>query len=268
MDANESALPISMSARATPRRPRPAVGGSDLAGSTEAPRVRTVSLTGPDGNFEPRERSELASIVFNGTVAVLLFILASPFMLLTALVIRLTSRGPVLYTQTRVGIDRRWNRTRALHERRREDLGGTPFTIYKFRSMSVDAEANGQAVWATENDSRVTGVGKFIRKTRLDELPQLFNVLRGDMNIVGPRPERPSIFIRLREQIDEYPLRQRVKPGITGMAQVYHTYDRTVDDVRRKVQFDLEYMSRQSLLEDVRIMCLTVPVMLFRIGGW
>jgi len=268
MDANEAALPISMSARATPRRPRPAVGGSTTATTTDTSRARAVTVTGPGGDFEPRERSEFASIVFNGAVAVLLFVIASPFMLITALVIRLTSRGPVLYTQTRVGIDRRWNRTRALHERRREDLGGTPFTIYKFRSMSVDAEANGQAVWATENDARVTAVGKFIRKTRLDELPQLFNVLRGDMNIVGPRPERPSIFIRLREQIEEYPLRQRVKPGITGMAQVYHTYDRTVDDVRRKVKFDLEYMSRQSLLEDIRIMCLTVPVMLFRIGGW
>jgi len=244
------------------------VGGSTTATTTDTSRARAVTVTGPGGDFEPRERSEFASIVFNGAVAVLLFVIASPFMLITALVIRLTSRGPVLYTQTRVGIDRRWNRTRALHERRREDLGGTPFTIYKFRSMSVDAEANGQAVWATENDARVTAVGKFIRKTRLDELPQLFNVLRGDMNIVGPRPERPSIFIRLREQIEEYPLRQRVKPGITGMAQVYHTYDRTVDDVRRKVKFDLEYMSRQSLLEDIRIMCLTVPVMLFRIGGW
>ena len=268
MDANEAAFPVSMSTRATPRRPRTVVGGSDSSTTTEAPRVRTASVTGPDGDFEPRERSEFASLVFNGVVAVLLFVIALPMMILTALLIRLTSRGPILYTQTRVGIDRRWNRTRALHERRREDLGGTPFTIYKFRSMSVDAEANGQAVWATENDARVTAVGKFIRKTRLDELPQLFNVIRGDMNIVGPRPERPSIFIRLREQIDEYSLRQRVKPGITGMAQVYHTYDRTVDDVRRKVQFDLEYMSRQSLLEDIRIMCLTVPVMLFRIGGW
>ena len=267
MDANE-ALPVSMSARATPRRPRTVIGGGDSSSTIETSRVRTVSLPGPDGDFEPRERSEFASLVFNGVVAVLLFIIASPLMVLTALVIRLTSRGPIFYTQTRVGIDRRWNRTRALHERRREDLGGAPFTIYKFRSMSVDAESNGQAVWATENDSRVTGVGKFLRKTRLDELPQLFNVIRGDMNIVGPRPERPSIFIRLREQIAEYPLRQRVKPGITGMAQVYHTYDRTVDDVRRKVQFDLEYMSRQSLLEDIRIMCLTVPVMLFRIGGW
>ena len=268
MDSHEAALPVLTSSRVKPRRPRNVVGSSDSTSNSDAPRASALSVTGPGGDFEPRERSEFASKLFNGVAAVVLFAVALPLMLFTALLIRFTSRGPVLYTQTRVGIDRRWNRTRALHERRREDLGGSPFTIYKFRSMSVDAEANGHAVWATENDARVTAVGKIIRKTRLDELPQLYNVLRGDMNIVGPRPERPSIFIRLREQIAEYPLRQRVKPGITGMAQVYHTYDRTVDDVRRKVQFDLEYMSRQSLLEDIRIMCLTVPVMLFRIGGW
>jgi lipopolysaccharide/colanic/teichoic acid biosynthesis glycosyltransferase len=188
-------------------------------------------------------------------------------MALTALVIRLTSRGPVLYTQVRVGIDRRWNRTWALHERRREDLGGVPFTIYKFRSMRVDAEVNGEAVWAKKDDDRVTAVGKFIRKTRIDELPQLFNVLRGDMNIVGPRPERPSIFVRLREQIDEYPVRQRVKPGITGLAQVSNPYDESIDDVRRKVHFDIQYMRRQSLWEDIRIMAMTIPVMVFRIGS-
>lgn len=269
MDANESALPISLSTRATPRRSRSLSGGADTLPSAADPqRAKAVVSTGPDGDFEPRERSELVSLVFNAAIAILMFIIALPLMIITALVIRITSRGPILYTQTRVGIDRRWNRTRALHERRREDLGGTPFTIYKFRSMCVDAEANGQAVWATENDARVTAVGKFIRKTRLDELPQLYNVIRGDMNIVGPRPERPSIFIRLREQIAEYPLRQRVKPGITGMAQVNNTYDRNLDDVRRKVHFDLEYMSRQSLVEDIRIMVRTVPVMLFRIGGW
>mgnify|MGYP000210729618 CR=1 FL=1 len=269
MDANESALPMTRQVRGTTRRTRSLPGGVEaLPAASDSQRARAIAASGPDGDFEPRERSEVLSAAFNIAIALAMFIIALPIMLLTALLVRLSSRGPVFYTQTRVGIDRRWNRTRALHERRREDLGGTPFTIYKFRSMCVDAEANGQAVWATENDARVTAVGKFIRKTRLDELPQLFNVIRGDMNIVGPRPERPSIFVRLREQITEYPLRQRVKPGITGMAQVYHSYDRSVDDVRRKVHFDLEYMRRQSLVEDIRIMCLTVPVMLFRIGGW
>lgn len=230
--------------------------------------LAVVPTPGPYDDFEPRPRSELATRVFNVIVAGLMLILASPVMLLAALAIRLTSRGPILYMQERVGLDRRWNRTRALNERRREDLGGAPFTIFKFRSMRVDAEANGQAVWAKKNDDRVTAVGKVLRATRIDELPQLFNVLRGDMNIVGPRPERPSIFVRLREQIDEYPVRQRVRPGITGLAQVSNPYDQTIDDVRRKVAFDIAYMRRQSLAEDIRIMARTVPVMLLRIGGW
>ncbi|GAB1342512.1 hypothetical protein MASR1M101_16390 [Gemmatimonas sp.] len=206
--------------------------------------------------------------MFNVVVALAMLLVALPIMLVTALVIRLTSPGPIFYMQTRVGIDRRWNRTRAVRERRREDLGGIPFTIYKFRSMRVDAEVNGQAVWATQNDDRVTAIGKFIRKSRIDELPQLLNVIKGDMNIVGPRPERPSIFVRLREQVEGYPLRQRVRPGITGLAQISNPYDRDLDDVRRKVHFDIEYMKRQGVLEDVRIMLKTVPVMLFRIGGW
>jgi lipopolysaccharide/colanic/teichoic acid biosynthesis glycosyltransferase len=235
-------------------------------GLDQEPVVRPDAPESSD-DFEPRDRSEVVSRAFNLLVACVLTVFAAPIMLLTALVIRLTSRGPVLYTQTRVGLDRRWNRTRALQERRREDLGGAPFTIYKFRSMRVDAEPNGQAVWATKNDARVTGVGRLIRKTRIDELPQLFNVLRGDMNIVGPRPERPSIFVRLREQITEYPVRQRVKPGITGLAQVSNPYDVTIDDVRRKVFYDLEYMRHQSLGEDVRIMLRTIPVMIFRIGS-
>jgi lipopolysaccharide/colanic/teichoic acid biosynthesis glycosyltransferase len=227
-----------------------------------------LALSDPGDDFEPRPRSERACRFFNVVVAALMLLAVAPLLLLTALLIRLTSKGPVLYTQIRVGIDRRYNRVRALNERRREDLGGIPFTIYKFRSMKVDAEVNGQAVWAQQNDDRVTTIGRIIRKSRIDELPQLFNVLRGDMNIVGPRPERPSIFVRLREQIAEYPVRQRVKPGITGLAQVSNPYDQTLDDVRRKVQYDLEYMRRQSLLEDIRIMARTIPVMLFRIGGW
>lgn len=237
--------------------------------SRDAVRPLTVVPTpGPYDDFEPRPRSETATRVFNIIIAGLMLVLAAPVMLLAALAIRLSSRGPILYMQERVGLDRRWTRTRALNERRRQDLGGAPFTIFKFRSMRVDAEANGQAVWAKQNDDRVTRVGKILRATRIDELPQLFNVLRGDMNIVGPRPERPSIFVRLREQIDEYPVRQRVRPGITGLAQVSNPYDQTIDDVRRKVAYDIAYMRRQSLAEDIRIMARTVPVMLLRIGGW
>jgi lipopolysaccharide/colanic/teichoic acid biosynthesis glycosyltransferase len=269
-DTMPSVIPYTGGARAPSRRPR-ASSSEHSVRSAIAPSEQgsaALSSTGPDDDFEPNIRSELVSRIFNCVVAGILLIIALPVMALTALVIRLTSRGPVLYTQTRVGIDRRWNRTRALHERRREDMGGIPFTIYKFRSMRVDAEVNGQAVWAKKDDDRVTSVGKFVRKTRVDELPQLFNVLRGDMNIVGPRPERPSIFVRLREQIIEYPVRQRVRPGITGLAQVSNPYDTCLDDVRKKVYFDIEYMRRQSLAEDVRIMAKTIPVMLFRIGGW
>jgi lipopolysaccharide/colanic/teichoic acid biosynthesis glycosyltransferase len=133
--------------------------------------------------------------------------------------------------------------------------------------VPADDVADAQ-VWATPDDPRVTPVGQFLRKYRLDELPQLWNVLRGDMNIVGPRPEQPAIFVNLREKIEGYESRQRVRPGITGWAQVNHSYDQCLDDVRRKVTFDLEYISRQSLAEDLKIMALTVPVMVFRKGAW
>jgi lipopolysaccharide/colanic/teichoic acid biosynthesis glycosyltransferase len=256
-----STIPFSGAGRVVSR----ANGSPELVG--EAAEAEALFETGPGDEFEPRRRSELASRVFNVAVALLMITASLPVMVITALLIRLSSRGPVFYTQVRVGLDRRWNRTRALNERRREDLGGTPFTIYKFRSMRVDAEVNGQAVWAKQNDDRVTAIGGIIRKSRIDELPQLFNVLRGDMNIVGPRPERPSIFVRLREQITDYPVRQRVKPGITGLAQVSNPYDTDLDDVRRKVAFDIQYMQRQSVAEDIRIMLRTIPVMIFRIGG-
>jgi lipopolysaccharide/colanic/teichoic acid biosynthesis glycosyltransferase len=189
-------------------------------------------------------------------------------MLIIALLVKLTSRGPVLYTQTRVGLDRRDPIDPSHNRRRQLDMGGQPFTIYKFRTMGVDAEQGCGAVWAQQQDPRVTLVGRFLRQYRLDELPQLFNVLKGEMNIVGPRPERPTIFAELREHIAEYPLRQRAKPGITGLAQINHHYDRSLEDVRTKVHYDLEYIRRQSVAEDLRIMLKTVPVVLLRRGGW
>ncbi len=276
MDFNLSTPLFNTAARVTPHG---GVQVSDVVGngggSTGIPAAPSAGNAGNGSippidydNFEPRPRNEKASRVFNVVLASVMLVIASPIMALTALLIRLTSRGPIFYTQTRVGLDRRWNRLRAIHDRRREDLGGAPFTIYKFRSMRVDAEVGGKAVWAKKDDDRVTFIGKIIRKSRIDELPQLVNVLSGDMNIVGPRPERPSIFVRLREQIDEYPVRQRVKPGITGRAQVYQPYDTCLDDVRKKVAHDLEYMRRQSIGEDIRIMARTIPVMIFRIGGW
>jgi lipopolysaccharide/colanic/teichoic acid biosynthesis glycosyltransferase len=213
-------------------------------------------------------RSELLNRALNVLIAGIALLLLAPLCVIVAALVKLTSAGPVFYTQTRIGLDRRW-RPNAIDdgERRVEDLGGQPFTILKFRSMTVDAEKNGQAVWATKHDARVTSLGRVLRKTRIDEIPQLVNVLRGEMNIVGPRPERPSIVVRLRESIPEYPQRHRVKPGITGWAQINHSYDACIEDVRKKVQYDLEYISSQGVWMDLKIMALTLPVMIFRRGA-
>lgn len=213
-------------------------------------------------------RADRVRRMVNVVLALLGLLLVLPVMLIIAALVKLSSPGPVFYTQTRVGLDRRWNRDNAQNRRRNSDIGGTPFEIYKFRTMRVDAEKETGAVWAQQEDPRVTPVGRVLRQYRLDELPQFFNVLRGEMNIVGPRPERPQIFARLREDIVEYPLRQRAKPGITGLAQINNKYDACLDDVRRKVDFDLRYIQRQSVSEDLKIMLKTVPVILFRRGGW
>jgi lipopolysaccharide/colanic/teichoic acid biosynthesis glycosyltransferase len=215
----------------------------------------------------PAKRSELLCRAVNATVAMVALVCLAPVMLLIAILVKLSSRGPVFYAQTRVGVDRRWRRNDA-YNRRGYDTGGKPFVMYKFRTMRVNAEADGRAVWASKQDPRVTFIGRFLRRSRLDELPQLYNVLRGEMNVVGPRPERPAIFADLRRNIPEYHLRQRVKPGITGWAQINQAYDACVEDVRRKVQYDLEYVKRQGLVEDFRIMAMTLPVMMFRRGGW
>ncbi len=224
-------------------------------------RVPTEEIIPPDRS-EPLNR---AVNVFVGGVGLLLL---SPILLLIAIAIRLSSRGPIIYAQTRVGLDRRWRETLALRERRHEDLGGQVFTIFKFRTMRADAERFSGAVWAQENDPRVTRMGKYLRKFRLDELPQMWNILRGDMNIVGPRPERPSIAARLREDIPEYRFRHRVKPGLTGLAQINQHYDQCLEDVRGKVRWDVQYIRSQSLWLDIRIMLRTVPAVLLKFRGW
>ena len=216
----------------------------------------------------PIEASGWLHPALNVTLALVALVALLPVFLLLAVLIKLTSRGPVFYLQERVGLDRRGLGPDAHNHRRVQDLGGKPFTIYKFRTMHVDAERHSGAVWAAQADPRVTPVGRVLRQYRLDELPQLLNVLKGEMNIVGPRPERPTIFAELRSHIAEYPLRQRAKPGITGLAQINHHYDRSLDDVRTKVSYDLEYIRRQSLREDLRIMLKTIPVILLRRGGW
>ncbi|HEY7614611.1 MAG TPA: sugar transferase [Gemmatimonadales bacterium] len=232
-----------------------------------APTPARVRVSGAQAVVDLAE-DLLAHRTMNVLVAAIALFVALPLLLLIALAIKLTSRGPVFYTQERVGLDRRVAGPKPENSRRVRDLGGKPFTIYKFRTMRVDAERLSGAVWATQDDPRVTPVGRFLRQYRLDEIPQLLNVVRGEMNIVGPRPERPTIFAELREHIKEYPQRQRAKPGITGLAQIYHHYDRSLDDVRTKVRFDLEYIRRRSLWEDVRIMLLTIPVVFLRRGGW
>jgi len=224
--------------------------------------MRGVSRTLPDGLSRGTHR------LVNVTLALLALLALLPVLLLIAVLIKLTSRGPVFYLQERVGLDRRYPGPGPHNHRRGHDLGGRLFTIYKFRTMRVDAEQLSGAVWAQQADPRVTPLGRVLRQYRLDELPQLLNVLRGEMNIVGPRPERPTIFAELRSHIAEYPLRQRAKPGITGLAQINHHYDRSIDDVRTKVSYDLEYIRRQSLREDLRIMLKTIPVVLLRRGGW
>lgn len=218
---------------------------------------------------EPRPRSENLDRSMNIALASLGLVLAAPVMLVFAVVVKLTSPGPIFYSQARVGLDRRRSAgTTRSYDRRTRDLGGRPFMIFKFRTMRIGAEKPNGAVWAVKSDARVTAVGRVMRKYRIDELPQLINVIRGDMNIVGPRPERPSIFSRLCDDIAEYPLRQRARPGITGWAQVNQAYDTSVDDVRVKVRYDLEYLERQGVAEDLMIMARTVPVMIFRRGGW
>ncbi|MES2098589.1 MAG: sugar transferase [Pseudomonadota bacterium] len=178
-----------------------------------------------------------------------LLILAAPVMLLTMLAIKLESPGPIIYRQERVG------------------LGGRSFMCRKFRSMRSDAESDGVARWATKNDSRVTRVGSFIRKTRIDELPQLISVLQGEMSLVGPRPERPSFVAELKETIPFYDIRHSVKPGVTGWAQVRYGYCATLDDSRRKHQFDLYYVKNNSFSLDLLVLIETVSVVLFREGS-
>jgi lipopolysaccharide/colanic/teichoic acid biosynthesis glycosyltransferase len=211
-------------------------------------------------------RRERARRVLNVAVAVLGLIVAAPLLAVLAAAIKLTSRGPIIYSQTRIGVDRR--RHYGGNHRRRVDHGGRPFTIYKLRTMAVERTGDAEQRWASPKDPRVTPLGRILRKYRLDEIPQLLNVIRGDMNIVGPRPEQPRIFASLREQIPSYHERQRVLPGITGWAQVNHHYDACLDDVKKKVSFDLEYVARRSVREDLRIMLRTVPAVAFRRGGW
>ncbi|HSH76321.1 MAG TPA: sugar transferase [Longimicrobiales bacterium] len=204
---------------------------------------------------------ERARRLLNIIVALIGIVISAPLMLLVALLIKLESSGPAIYKQPRVGLDRRRNDVPSGHPRRRRcDLGGRVFTMYKFRTMVTHYRPQAQT-WAARHDLRVTRVGRSLRSTHLDELPQLFNVIKGDMNIVGPRPEQPQIFSELRDVVLLYPERQKVLPGITGLAQVKRGYDMSLDDVRKKVELDLEYIRGRSAVKDLTIMVRTLPVM-------
>lgn len=178
-----------------------------------------------------------------------LLIVLLPLMILSAVLVKLTSRGPVLYSQQRVG------------------LGGQLFEVFKFRSMMADAEKATGATWASEKDPRVTGWGRFMRRTRIDELPQLVNILRGQMSFVGPRPERPIFVQQLEQQIPFYQVRHGVKPGLTGWAQIQFPYGASVEDAKRKLEYDLYYIKNYSLFLDILIILQTARVVLFSAGA-
>ncbi|MGH9868338.1 MAG: sugar transferase [Candidatus Polarisedimenticolia bacterium] len=174
--------------------------------------------------------------------------LLAPIMIVLALLVRLNSRGPVFYRQERVGLDRR------------------PFQLLKFRTMRLGAEAEGSPQWATEYDTRATAVGRFMRRLRLDEIPQFVNVLRGEMSVIGPRPERPYFVERLERDIPYYGLRFAARPGVTGWAQVNHGYGASVDDAHTKLQYDLFYIQEMSIFLDAVILLKTVQTILFKPG--
>jgi lipopolysaccharide/colanic/teichoic acid biosynthesis glycosyltransferase len=199
-------------------------------------------------------------------------ILSAPLMLAVAIAVKLDSRGPIFYTQTRVGVNRRRrDRRYAQHvgisdrrdrDRRRDDYFGRPFEIIKFRTMVQDAEKVTGPVWATKQDPRITRLGRILRKSRLDEIPQFWSVLKGDMSLVGPRPERPTFVRHLCQEVEGYERRLEVKPGLTGLAQVENGYDSSVASVAEKVRFDLTYIRGWSIWSDVRILARTVVVVL------
>lgn len=215
--------------------------------------LKRVNVSGVDASWiaglgAPRRFSDLLSRTSDVAISLAFLVLALPLMLAVALLVRLSGPGPVLYRQERVG------------------LGGRPFTLLKFRSMRADAELRGPA-WATQRDPRVTRVGSFLRRTRIDELPQLINVLAGSMSFIGPRPERPHFVEQLAQAIPHYRERARVKPGLTGWAQVNYPYGASVEDARAKLSYDLYYVKHRGVLLDLAILFSTVRVILFQEGA-
>jgi exopolysaccharide biosynthesis polyprenyl glycosylphosphotransferase len=211
--------------------------------------LRPSQLIFSSNELGPNRSSVRLQWAYSTAIAAVAALATSPVMLLVATLVKLTSPGPALLRQLRVGKNNR------------------VFTLYKFRSMVRDAEVRSGAVWATRNDPRVTPVGRWLRRLRLDELPQLFNVLKGDMSIVGPRPERPEIVAELEKQIPFYRQRHCIKPGITGWAQIKHKYGDTIEDTIMKLEYDLYYIKNLAPALDAVIMFHTAKVMLLSRGA-
>ena len=200
------------------------------------------------GGFDQSFVRTFMKRTFDLVCSLLILLVAFPLMLAAAIAVRLEDRGPVFYSQERVGKD------------------GKTFYVHKFRSMRADAEKGGKPQWAAQNDPRVTRVGNFMRKTRIDELPQILNVFKGEMSFVGPRPERPYFVEQLIEVVPYYNVRHSVKPGITGWAQVRYGYGSSAEDALQKLQYDMYYVKNNSLFLDVLILINTLKVVLFRSG--
>ncbi len=202
-----------------------------------------------DGFSSGRMVSSAAKRVFDICASGIVLLLCLPLIVIFALAVKLDSKGPAFFRQTRVG------------------LYGQDFDLIKLRSMTVDAEKNGEAQWAQTNDPRVTRIGRFIRKVRIDELPQLWSVLKGEMSFVGPRPERPQFVADLEEQLPYYAERHMVKPGITGWAQINYPYGASMEDSRQKLEYDLYYAKNYTPFLDLLILLLTVRVVLWNEGA-
>jgi exopolysaccharide biosynthesis polyprenyl glycosylphosphotransferase len=200
-----------------------------------------------DGFSASRSR-DISKRLFDIAICLVLAVVLLPAIALAAFLVFIESGRPILYSQVRVG------------------LNGKPFKIYKIRSMTKDAEKGGKAVWASANDARITRVGAFIRNTRLDEIPQLWNVVRGDMSFVGPRPERPEFVDQLNEEVPFYEYRHSVKPGLMGWAQLNYPYGASVEDAKGKLEYDLYYTKNHSFIMDLLIMIQTVEVVLLGKG--
>jgi sugar transferase (PEP-CTERM system associated) len=218
-----------------------------LTGKIMLEELKPSWLIFSDG-FRARKLTRAAKRVVDVVLSIVGMVLAAPLMALTALAVRLDTPGPVVYAQERVGEH------------------GRTFMVYKFRSMRTDAEV-GTPIWARDQDERVTRVGRIIRLTRLDEIPQLWNVLRGDMSFVGPRPERPFFIEQLAEAIPFYRQRHAVKPGVTGWAQVKYRYGASIDDAREKLRYDLYYIKHMSIIFDLTIVFDTIKVILSQKGA-